>query len=539
MRASRLENLWLLLLVWTHEVVFASTRGSAATRLSQQLKKRSFVMVPVASADAGTQSMENIVTARMSTQKSPSVTALPPPILSMKFGTKDSPTAKGQHKDYGLIFAPHEAGLSWGWNCDLHRIGSNRERTIGDDILRSFIIPDRHDKCKTKTPIWQISLPPGNYTVRVSTTDPEDYSSSSSAGCFIQGIRLGDISLYNTCAAGNDTACVIFPNIQIEEDKMFQISGSYRSGCKKINYVSFYSADQNTALALATYKEVVKTSVDSQVITQEKDLYNFLSKVANSKHDVIATSVNAGYIDFAMNWICSISKLNITHFFFIATDEESYTYLHSRNYSVFLVKPTKIGEGNTEAVKYGTVQYQELILQRTKLVNKVLQLGFNILLCDIDAVWLENPMPYLSKAYDVQAQQEADGRLCGGFMFLQATEGVKKLWQAVTTAHEEIVSSAEKRHKLRNVDESEQALLLKLLPKSGLKVAKLDSDKFPNGLKYFGSQLTFHSQMNLKTTKPIVVHNNYIIGKNKKLLRFKHFHLWLIGDKDTDYQCHL
>jgi len=206
---------------------------------------------------------------------------------------------------------------------------------------------------------------------------------------------------------------------------------------------------------------------------------------------------------------------------------------------VFLMKPTKSGEGNTKAVKYGTVEYQELILERTILVNKVLHLGFNILLCDIDAVWLKNPMPYISRGYDIQAQPEADGRLCGGFIFLMSSPGVQDLWQKVTDAHKEVVKTAEKVHHLRGVDESEQQLLLKLLPKANLKVKKLDSDMFPHGLKYFGPQMTYHSKMDLNKIHPAVVHNNYVIGKDKKILRFKHFGLWYIGDKSQDYKCKL
>jgi len=98
-------------------------------------------------------------------------------------------------------------------------------------------------------------------------------------------------------------------------------------------------------------------------------------------------------------------------------------------------------------------------------VNKILKLGFNVLLCDIDAVWLKSPLPYLSSGYDIIAQPEADGRLCGGFMYLRATKGVQKLWQDVTDKHLDIVTEAKKVHHLRSVDESEQELLLKLLPK--------------------------------------------------------------------------
>jgi len=92
----------------------------------------------------------------------------PPPFLTIKFGTKDSPVAPDQYKDYGTKYAEHPAmGISWGWNCDLHELSSTRERNVGDKYLRSFIIPDRHGQCKVTEPTWSIALPAGEYTVKI------------------------------------------------------------------------------------------------------------------------------------------------------------------------------------------------------------------------------------------------------------------------------------------------------------------------------------------------------------------------------------
>ena len=62
------------------------------------------------------------------------------------------------------------------------------------------------------------------------------------------------------------------------------------------------------------------------------------------------------------------------------------------------------------------------------------------------------------------AQEEADGRLCGGFMFLRATSGTRHLWKQVTQKHEELVEQAKKAKSLDSIDESEQSILLELLP---------------------------------------------------------------------------
>ena len=97
--------------------------------------------------------------------------------------------------------------------------------------------------------------------------------------------------------------------------------------------------------------------------------------MANRDRDVIAASVNAGYIDFAMNWLCSISEMGIKvsasvlsvclwyvaqyidcfvscgcsdlaqNYFMIATDKVSYDYLHSRGYVVWLIQTDGAREG--------------------------------------------------------------------------------------------------------------------------------------------------------------------------------------------------
>ena len=230
-------------------------------------------------------------------------------------------------------------------------------------------------------------------------------------------------------------------------------------------------------------------------------------------------------------------------FFVFKTDQTSYDYFTSKGHPAFLVKPHRQDGSADEVlkpVKYGTVQYQELILQRTKLVNRVLQLGYNILLCDIDAVWLSDPTQYLSHSYEVQAQPEADGRLCGGFMFWVSTAKVRKFYQAVTDKHEELVTRARQKHKLKSVDESEQEIILKMIGSAGLKVKKLDSNKFPHGLKYFGHGTKGKSLMDLTKYTPVVVHNNYIIGKDNKLIRFKRAKLWFIsGSTKTGFTCSL
>ena len=71
---------------------------------------------------------------------------------------------------------------------------------------------------------------------------------------------------------------------------------------------------------------------------REAELNSYLERIADENNDVIVTSVNAGYLDMAMNWACSISQMDIKNYVFMATDEEAYEYLHTRGYNTFQIK---------------------------------------------------------------------------------------------------------------------------------------------------------------------------------------------------------
>ena len=57
-----------------------------------------------------------------------------------------------------------------------------------------------------------------------------------------------------------------------------------------------------------------------------------------------------------------------------------------------------------------------------------------------------------------------------------------------------------------------------------LRVRILDPIKFPSGALYFDAR--WREEQN---EGPAVVHNNYIIGRERKLARFKRLGLWYLG----------
>ena len=221
--------------------------------------------------DAHTQSLEQLINREIVVRKKDPLDPINlvhvPPLFSINFGTEESTVAPSQYKDYGLPYNMHEeAGyMKWGWNCDLHAIHSTRERRVpGSPELKAFVIPDRHNKCVDPL-VWRISIPAGDYTVRISSADLE-LPAENGAGCIAQGVRLGDLPTENLCDQGEDNSCYILPHVTVHDDDGFFVAGSYATDCKGLNYIEFYQASNATAIALSTFVPLEANVVDPAVL---------------------------------------------------------------------------------------------------------------------------------------------------------------------------------------------------------------------------------------------------------------------------------
>ena len=150
----------------------------------------------------------------------------------------------------------------------------------------------------------------------------------------------------------------------------------------------------------------------------------------------------------------------------------------------------------------------------------------NIIYSDIDALWLKDPRPHF-KGTDIDFWAQIDGviegrpyfegfipHICTGFLALKSTPKTMKM--------------LEQWHTITSIDKSqfqEQNMLQKVAFELSLNFAVLPVRYFPFGIAYFGP-MSEHEHCEV-----VIVHNNFIIGKKKKIQRFKDFQLWAL-----DYQ---
>ena len=231
--------------------------------------------------------------------------------------------------------------------------------------------------------------------------------------------------------------------------------------------------------------------------------------------------VNEGAIDLYKNFIHYFNRIEGRWEVYIGTTGKSVVSVaKDAGHHIILIEFDEISD---EMLDFGNEDYQIAIYARTKIMNVLLNTdSYSFwLVADVDAVWLCNPYDVIINLYAIEQFEiggQMDGpNLCGGFLFLRASMGVRLLWQNVTDTYYKSISS----HKVdRSIENTEQGILNKLLNKKSVAVKEFDRDIFPSGDDYF---------VHRRRSKACVVHNNYIIGIDKKIQRFKEANLWQVA----------
>jgi hypothetical protein len=164
--------------------------------------------------------------------------------------------------------------------------------------------------------------------------------------------------------------------------------------------------------------------------------------------DVVIVTSNDAYEDFLINWICHAEALSIDNFIVLTPSEGMARRLADNGYGVYLFQAPV---AQSAQLQYGTVRYQQLILARTLLVQQGLRLGKNILIADIDAVWLADPFLELHQHFhDVMAPTDGynDQWICGCFVYLRNTKRTIAAWAKVAEQHSSTVERGVKTGQL-------------------------------------------------------------------------------------------
>ncbi|XP_062110408.1 beta-arabinofuranosyltransferase RAY1 isoform X1 [Humulus lupulus] len=267
-------------------------------------------------------------------------------------------------------------------------------------------------------------------------------------------------------------------------------------------------------------------------------LESLLPLMADRNKTIVLAVAGYSYKDMLMSWVCRLRHLQIPNFIVSALDEETYQFSILQGLPVFkdVLAPSEISFNDCH---FGTKCFQSVTKVKSRMVLKILKLGYNVLLSDVDIYWFKNPLPFLysygpgvlmaqSDEYKETGPINLPRRLNSGFYFA-FSDG------STIAAMEKVVKHA------ANSGLSEQPSFYDTLcgengstrlgdnrciePESNLTVYFLDRNLFPNGACQ-GFWQTKNVTAACAKKGCFVLHNNWISGRQKKLERQVFSGLW-------------
>ncbi|KAJ3688588.1 hypothetical protein LUZ61_017752 [Rhynchospora tenuis] len=141
---------------------------------------------------------------------------------------------------------------------------------------------------------------------------------------------------------------------------------------------------------------------DDEGIVYDEELPILLRNTSMDTNTVILTSVNEAWaapnslLDLFLESFHAGEEIEhlLKHLLIIAMDPRAYERCMEVHPHCYFLK-TKGIDYSSEKV-YMSKDYLEMVWGRNKLQQRILELGFNFLLTDVDILWFRNPMKYIS-----------------------------------------------------------------------------------------------------------------------------------------------
>lgn len=161
---------------------------------------------------------------------------------------------------------------------------------------------------------------------------------------------------------------------------------------------------------------------------QKDTVQEILHKIAQNK-TIIIVFANKQYSKVLGNWIEAINKLNITNYLVISMDE----ILHRQLNEMHIPSIERICN----------VELGDIWNHRIKVINEIIECGYNVVHSDADAIWLKNPMQeYIyNQPYDMifsqgtywpkNAHKKFGFVLCCGFFYIKANKATLRFIKQV------------------------------------------------------------------------------------------------------------
>ena len=221
------------------------------------------------------------------------------------------------------------------------------------------------------------------------------------------------------------------------------------------------------------------------------------------------TFLNTGCVDICRNMLVSADRVGISQddFYIGCLDTASFDAMKKRKNTFLHVDQ---GISHYQNWTYdGDTGFRKIHYYKWPIIKRVYQEHKNLCWVDTDIVFLKDPTPLLANRGIFCAQNDYPGlRACGGFLVFNDSPSTAALINDMAA----------------NDFEDDQILLNRFLdgPYKG-NFEQLSQHEFPNGKIFYEPSF----KNDLKNTA-YIVHNNWIVGIDDKISRFKEEGYWYL-----------
>lgn len=259
------------------------------------------------------------------------------------------------------------------------------------------------------------------------------------------------------------------------------------------------------------------------------------------------TMVNKVFIDTARSWLCNVDLGNMRPrgLLWAVTDRETEEEMRKVDGTEVLMLDEVKG-GKETGHEFGNPGYWRLMLERTALIGEILRQGIALFAFETDAIWLEDPQPYIDELVwqdaDIVGTINTRQEVSGNFFYLRPTLATRRLWDEITERFSSAYHSTNWSAKASTswtYIENDQSQLTKLVLRNDtwrrsypLSFLTLDMELFVDG-RWYSPEKGFYTSK--RAREPVVVNNNFAIGVKEKTERAKKTGHWFWDEKEK--QC--
>lgn len=243
----------------------------------------------------------------------------------------------------------------------------------------------------------------------------------------------------------------------------------------------------------------------------------------------VVSAFNAGFVPLLRNWVASCEQHDIDcrrQTILFPMDEEADAVARSLGFATCF-DVASYGEHPRAAVRgYGDGGFASCVFLKLAMAQDMLQLGYDILLQDMDLVWFADPVPALASRalienLDFQFMRDENGAFQplyynSGFFFARSNELTRYTWQTIFSSYDAVVFYRSDQTVLNQV--------VSCFKERGLRTARLPE-------RYVDGQILAQVERKQRAFPEgrVVAHANWTPNLAKKIERLKKLGLWYLG----------